>query len=165
MVSESFLCWSSFYAINELALGRAYVTMCSAGVLFIFHYCQPRWHFTLAPPSAHTFTPQARRLPSPRNLSSVTSVIEICLVFTTSSSVPRPPALPLSPCCTIHLVEFSWALLPLSLFILRHNSHSRVLVSPSTSVLFRYARVIGDRLLPASHIVRRHPVLVVGILI
>ena len=155
MVSEPFLCWWSFYAINEPALSCAHGAVLSTGpslYLLLLSILTPSYSSAALGTYLHGCprpSPSSVEASSPWNLSSATSTIKICLASATASFVPHHPVLLLSPCCIIHVVEFSLALPPLFSFILQHNSSNRVLESPSTSVLVHYARVIGDRLCPA----------------
>jgi len=174
MVTKPFLCWSFFYAINESAFGHAHIVVPSTGPslhLPLLSTLTVSYSSVAVDPCLHN-----RPRPSPSSTEASSSARSLqrdichrdCLVlhheFCPSSSSAASVTLlhntrsrvllslfylyPRSFCSTIHVVEFSWALLPVS-----------------------SARVIGDRLchawpiLPASRLVLQHLVLIVNILV
>ena len=70
MLSEPFLCWSSFYAINEPALGFAHVAILAPDYLFIFYYCRPWQYLIPTPSSALSYQSCPRLSPSSGEASS-----------------------------------------------------------------------------------------------
>ena len=143
MVSESFLHWSSFCAINKPALGCACIARLApaaftSGHLFIFRYYRPGQYLTPAlpqPPYCRIHVVRVLVSPSTSVLfmhasSVIASILcgQFCLPFRhlfifryCQPGQYLTPALVLPPYCRIHVVEFSWALLPLSSLCTRHQ--------------------------------------------